>query len=75
MKPLISQEEIEKQFEELKEKLNNEMVTVLDEEQNNEAKRDEEFTRGTTEEEKIKLERKFGIERAKAQKRIQELSK
>lgn len=51
------------------------MVTVLDEEQNNEAKRDEEFSKVMTEEEKTRLERKFGIERAKAQKRIQDLSK
>ncbi len=75
IKPLISQEEIERQFEELKEKLNNEMVAILDEEQDNENKRDEELIQATTEEEKIRLERKFGIERAKAQKRIQDLSR
>lgn len=54
-------------------KQNAEMLKILEEEQEAENKREERFMHATLEEKK-RLEREFGMERAKAQARIQKLS-
>lgn len=54
-------------------KQNTEMLKILEDEQEAENKREQKFVRATLEEKK-RLEREFGMERAKAQARIQKLS-
>jgi hypothetical protein len=54
-------------------KHNTEMLKVLEEEQEAENKRDEQSSKLTIEERK-KVEREFGMERARAQTRIQKLA-
>lgn len=62
------------QLNELKTRLNNEMLAVLEEEQNKEISRDQTLEGCQDMERRKELEKKFGIDRALAQKRIQELS-
>ncbi len=57
----------------LVDKQNAEMLKILEDEQEAENKREEKFVRASLEEKK-KLEREFGMERARAQTRIQKLS-
>lgn len=73
-KAFISKEAAEKQLEDLKLKLNDEMKTILDEEEKNEQQRDEELDKVTDEAERIEMEKAHGFERAKAQKRITDLA-
>lgn len=54
-------------------KQNSEMLKVLEEEQNAENEREKHFIASTMDEKK-KLEKQYGMERAKAQARIQKLS-
>ena len=63
-----------KMLNELKIKLNNEMLAVLEEDQNKEIERDAQLGNCQDIEKKKELEKKFGIDRAFSQKRIQELS-
>lgn len=62
------------QLNELKTRLNNEMLAVLEEEQNKGISRDQTLEGCQDMERRKELEKKFGIDRALAQKRIQELS-
>jgi len=50
----------------LKAKHRNEMLNILDKEEEKESQREKMVAEANTEEEKLKLEEKFGIERAKA---------
>ena len=63
-----------KMLNDLKMKLNNDMLAVLEEEQNKELERDENLEKIQDLEQRKEMEKKFGIDRALAQKRIQELS-
>lgn len=70
----LSESEKKKILNDLKTKLNNEMLAVLEEEQNKELERDSILEKTEDIEKKRELEKKFGFDRAMAQKRIQELS-
>lgn len=69
-----NESEKKKILNDLKMRLNNEMLAVLEEEQNKELERDDQLEKMLELEKKNELEKKFGIDRALAQKRIQELS-
>eukprot|EP00828_Plagiopyla_frontata_P047618 TRINITY_DN8853_c0_g1_i1.p1 TRINITY_DN8853_c0_g1~~TRINITY_DN8853_c0_g1_i1.p1 ORF type:complete len:324 (-),score=55.19 TRINITY_DN8853_c0_g1_i1:20-991(-) len=66
--------EIKRMVEELKIQQNHEMLQILEEEQKYEDERTIRMERSIDNGEKKKLEKAFGIERAKAQKRITQLS-
>lgn len=53
---------------------NHEMLLILEEEQANESKREEMISKIFDAKERKRLDKIFGMERAKAQSRIQELS-
>jgi len=72
--PGVSEAEKQKMLNELKVRLNNEMLAVLEEEQNKELERDGLLETCQDMEKKKEMEKKFGIDRAMAQKRIQDLS-
>ena len=61
-------------MEDLKLKLNEEMMGVLDEEQAKDQARDEEIEKIQNEKVRDEKEKEHGFDRAKAQKRIQELA-
>jgi hypothetical protein len=67
-------EQAEKALEDLKLKLNEEMMGVLDEEQAKDQARDEEIEKIQNEKVRDEKEKEHGFDRAKAQKRIQELA-
>lgn len=60
-------------MDELIKKQNADMLQLLENEQKAENEREEKFKRALTQD-KLKLQKEFGIERAKAQTRIQKLS-
>lgn len=68
-----SDEELKKDLENMVNRQNSEMLRVLEEEQNFENEREKHFIASTMDEKK-KLEKQYGMERAKAQARIQKLS-
>ncbi len=74
IKGRISEKEIKEKVENLRMQQNHEMLLILEEEQANEANREVMMTKIMDAKEKKRLEKIFGMERAKAQTRIQELS-
>lgn len=70
----INDKEVKQKIENFKMQQNHEMLMVLEEEQANEANREETMKKVADPKEKKRLEKIFGLERAKAQARIQELS-
>ena len=68
-----SEEEIKKDLNNLIEKQNSEMLKLLEDQQELENQREARFSRANADE-KRKLEKDFGMERARAQMRIQKLS-
>ena len=70
----VNEKEIKQKIENFKMQQNHEMLLVLEEEQVNEANREETMRKIADPKEKKRLEKIFGMERAKAQTRIQELS-
>ena len=74
IKGRISEKEIKEKVETLRMQQNHEMLLILEEEQANEANRETMMTKIMDAKEKKRLEKIFGMERAKAQTRIQELS-
>ncbi len=74
IKGRISEKEIKEKVENLRMQQNHEMLLILEEEQANEANREAMMTKIMDTKEKKRLEKIFGMERAKAQTRIQELS-
>lgn len=68
-----NEEELKRELEALINKQNSEMLRVLEEEQNFENEREKHFIASTMDEKK-RLEKQYGMERAKAQTRIQKLS-
>lgn len=70
----MNEKEIQQKIENFKMQQNHEMLVVLEEEQDNEANREEAMKKITDPKEKKRLEKIFGMERAKAQARIQEIS-
>jgi len=73
----LSKEQAEKavkEVEELRAKLHKELLEVLEAEQKKEAEREEALKKAPNEEESKKLEKSFGIERAKASDRIIKMS-
>lgn len=69
-----NEKEIKQKIENFKMQQNHEMLVILEEEQENEANREETMKKISDPKEKKRLEKIFGMERAKAQARIQELS-
>lgn len=69
-----NEKEVKQKLENFKMQQNHEMLMILEEEQANEANREETMRKITDPKEKKRLEKIFGMERAKAQTRIQELS-
>ena len=69
-----SQEETERIFEDLKITLNEEMMRVLEEEKEKEAKREIEAEDIENETQRDEIDRLHGLDRAKAQKKIQDLA-
>ncbi len=70
----VNEKELKQKIENFKMQQNHEMLIVLEEEQSNEANREETIKKINDIKEKKRLEKIFGMERAKAQARIQELS-
>ena len=70
----VNEKELKQKIENFKMQQNHEMLIVLEEEQVNEANREETIKKIIDSKEKKRLEKIFGMERAKAQVRIQELS-
>lgn len=70
----FNEKEIKQRIENFKMEQNHEMLIVLEEEQVNEQNREETMKKITDHKEKKRLEKIFGMERAKAQARIQEIS-
>lgn len=64
----------EKDLQELKLKLNNQILAVLEEEQEKELKRDQMLKTEGEEGKRKELEKQFGVERGMAQKRIEKIS-
>ena len=71
--PRKSEQEAKKQLNQLIEKHNGDMLKLLENEQEAENERQKKFSEASNDE-KRKLQREFGYERAKAQARIQKLS-
>jgi hypothetical protein len=69
----VSQSQVERMVEDLKVKQNQEMLQILKEEEEKEAQRGEQLSKISNGEEKKRLEKIFGIERAKAQSKIEQL--
>ena len=69
-----NEKEVKQKLENFKMQQNHEMLMILEEEQANEPNREETMRKITDPKEKKRLEKIFGMERAKAQTRIQELS-
>jgi hypothetical protein len=69
----VNKEDGTKAVENLKQKLHKEMLDLLEAEQKKETERDEQL-QNANEEEKQKLEKTFGTERAKASDRIIKMS-
>ena len=57
-------------MEQIRQKHNQELLSILEEEQRNEADREGKLKQVTDEEERKRLEKIFGIERARASERI-----
>ena len=68
------QAEARKLLESLKARQNNEMLTLLEEEQNKENAREAKLQSTTNPKEREKMEKMFSMERAKAHARIQQLA-
>jgi len=73
-KPQLSEKEAKKMIENLKISQNHEMLLLLEEEQNNESEREAQLRTITDGQERKRLEKIFGMERAKAHARIQALA-
>jgi transcription antitermination factor NusA-like protein len=69
-KKSTSKVEAQKQMDCLRQKHNQELLQILEEEQNNEAEREIKLKSVADEAERRRLEKIFGIERAKASERI-----
>lgn len=65
--------DIEKEIEAIKLRQNHEMLLLLEEEQENEKQREEELKRVTDPQDRKRLEKILGMERAKAHSRIQQM--
>lgn len=74
-KPKVLKEDAEKLLEDLKLRLNSEMMGLLEEEQEKEVLRDKEDLNEISEETRKTKEKRHGVERALAQKRIEDLSR
>lgn len=68
-----TEKQIKQEMNELIQKQNADMLKLLEDEQTAQNEREERFKRANHEEKK-RLEKEFGVERAKAQTRIQKLS-
>ena len=69
----VSQAQVERMVEDLKVKQNQEMLQILKEQYDKEAQRGEQLGKINNAEERKRLEKIFGIERAKAQSKIEQL--
>jgi hypothetical protein len=73
-KPQLTDKEAKKLIENLKISQNHEMLMILEEEQNNEGEREQKLRGVVDSQERRRLEKIFGMERAKAHARIQALA-
>ncbi len=64
---------LEKEIESIKLRQNHEMLVLLEDEQENEKQREEELKKVTDPQDRRRLEKILGMERAKAHSRIQQL--
>ena len=66
--------EAKKNVDSMRKKFNDELLQILEEEQANENKREEQLQNAKTQTEANELEKKFGLERARASQRILDVS-
>ena len=70
---MVTTASIEKEIETIKLRQNHEMLVMLEEEQENEKQREEELRKVSDPQDRKRLEKILGMERAKAHSRIQQL--